>query len=79
MSNKILGILGNSSDFIKRGVEIKYSPFLEPYFRGRLQLIVKNFSSNKIKLKSGQIIGKVTFFNISDTSPIELITDIYTR
>jgi deoxycytidine triphosphate deaminase len=67
LSERVLGLFGHSSDLFRRGLDLIHSPFIDPTFRGRLQLIIRNFSDQEITLLPEEIIGKIIFFDISDT------------
>jgi hypothetical protein len=66
-SERVFGLFGHSSDLFKRGLELIHSPFIDPGFPGQLQLVIRNFSHRTETLSPGETIGKVTFFDISDT------------
>lgn len=66
-SERVVGIFGHPSSLFKRGLELVHSPFIEPTFEGHLQLIIKNFSNQELVVNHGEIIGKIVFFDISDT------------
>ena len=71
LSDKILAIFGQSSDLIKKGGQLLHSPFIDPQFKGKLELGIKNVGTKPIVLEyKNQIIGKISFFDISDTYPI---------
>ena len=73
LSDKILAMFGQSSDLIKKGGQLLHSPFIDPLFQGKLELGIKNISTKDIVLEyKNQIIGKISFFDISDTYPIVL-------
>jgi hypothetical protein len=73
ISEKLIAIFGQSSDLTKKGLHLIHSPFIDPKFRGKLELGIKNISKNPITLEyQKQIIGKISFFDISDTYPIVL-------
>jgi deoxycytidine triphosphate deaminase len=74
MSDKVFGMFGQWSDFIDLGLEMVNSPFIDPLFSGRLKLGIWNHSKKIAKLEIGQPIGKVAFFDISDTNPIRVLT-----
>jgi deoxycytidine triphosphate deaminase len=78
LSERVLAVFGHSSDLFLRGLELIHSPFIDPTFRGQLQLIVRNFSDHDVRLSPEDIIGKATFFDISDTilSAGDLIDEI---
>src|SRR6266498_1597696 len=71
LSDKILAIFGQPSDLVKKGAQLLHSPFVDPKFKGKLELGIKNISKKPIILEyKKQIIGKISFFDISDTYPI---------
>lgn len=71
ISEKLISILGQSSDLTKKGLQLIHSPFIDPKFRGKLELGIKNINNKPISLEyKQQIIGKISFFDISDTYPI---------
>ncbi|QXU42138.1 hypothetical protein [Pedobacter sp. D749] len=73
LSDKIMALFGQSSDLIKKGAQLLHSPFVDPLFKGKLEVGIKNISSKQIVLEyKKQIIGKISFFDISDTYPIVL-------
>lgn len=67
LSENILGLFGNSTDLLSRGLKLMNSPFIDPGFEGSLELVIKNFSSKPVDLNYGEVIGKVTFFDIADS------------
>jgi len=77
-SERVVAIFGHPSELFKRGLELIHSPFIEPAFRGQLQLVIKNFSNQNVTLNPGEIIGKIVFFDISDTivSAEDLLTEV---
>jgi deoxycytidine triphosphate deaminase len=71
LSDKVFAIFGQPSDLIKKGAQLLHSPFVDPKFKGKLELGIKNISNKPIILEyKKQIIGKISFFDISDTYPI---------
>jgi len=73
LSEKVMGILGPVSDLMRLGLELVHSPFIDPLFYGQLELGLWNRLERPASISSEQIIGKVSFFDISDTYPIEVI------
>lgn len=67
LSERVLAVFGHSSDLFRRGLELIHSPFIDPSFKGQLQLVIRNFSEREVRLSPEEIIGKVIFFDISDT------------
>lgn len=63
----ILAIFGNLTDLIKKGLQIINSPSIDPGFEGHLTLGIKNNSSSAVEIEFEEKIGKILFFNISDT------------
>lgn len=71
ISEKLIAIFGQSSDLTRKGLQLIHSPFVDPKFRGKLELGIKNINNKPISLEyKQQIIGKISFFDISDTYPI---------
>src|SRR2546427_4637592 len=81
LSERVLAVFGHSSDLFLRGLELIHSPFIDPGFPGKLQLVIRNFSNSQVTLSVGDVIGKITFFDISDTvlSADELLDEIRTN
>jgi len=78
LSERVFAIFGHSSALFKRGLELIHSPFIDPGFPGQLQLVVRNFSDHEVTLTPGEILGKVMFFDISDTilSAADLLKEV---
>lgn len=71
ISEKLIAIFGQSTDLTKKGLQLVHSPFVDPKFKGKLELGIKNINNKPISLEyKQQIIGKISFFDISDTYPI---------
>lgn len=81
LSERVLAVFGHSSELFLRGLELVHSPFIDPGFPGQLQLVVRNFSDQIVLLSPKEIIGKVVFFDISDTilSAVDLMNEIQTN
>jgi len=73
LSDKVLGVFGQASELMAAGLALVHSPFIDPLFRGRMEMGLSNLTSKTVSIRLGQIIGKVSFFDISDTYPISLI------
>ena len=67
LSERVLAIFGHSSELFRRGLELIHSPFIDPTFKGQLQLVIRNYSEQEVTLSPGDVIGKIMFFDISDT------------
>lgn len=73
MSERIMGVLGQCGDRVKEGLLLIHSPFIDPCYHGKLKFGLKNIGHKKIRLEyEKSIIGKVSFFDISDTYPIHI-------
>jgi len=70
LSERVMAIFGQSSDFAKWGLQLVHSPFVDPLFNGHLDLGIWNRMPWTVQLELGQLIGKIKFFDISDTYPI---------
>lgn len=73
LSDKVMGIIGPVSDFVRWGLELVHSPFIDPLFNGKLELGLWNRLQRDAAVILGQRIGKVSFFDISDTYPIGIV------
>ena len=73
LSDKVKGTMGSLSEMIMKGLQINYSPFIDPLYKGWLCIGIKNLLAKEIKLNYGDNIGKVSFYDISDTYPINII------
>jgi dUTPase len=78
LSERVLGLFGHSSELFLRGIELVHSPFIDPGFQGQLRLTLRNVSDQEVALNTGDVIGKVVFFDISDTilSAEELLSEV---
>ena len=66
-----MGILGQCSEITNMGLQLINSPFIDPKFNKPLRFGLKNLSNEDAILEFGVTkIGKVSFFDISDTYPI---------
>jgi len=68
LSTDVFGIFGPISDLIEQGLQLVYSPFIEPLFRGRLRLGLRNMLSCPTQIRMSQPIGKILFFDVSDSN-----------
>jgi deoxycytidine triphosphate deaminase len=73
LSDKVIGLIGPISDFVRWGLGLVHSPFIDPMFHGQLELGLLNRLPKAATVRLGQAIGKVSFFDISDTYPIEIV------
>lgn len=78
LDKTVLGIFGSLSDLAEAGLLLAHSPFIDPLYPNTgvsapLELGITNLRSRKVDLRLGQRIGKVSFFDISDTYPVRLI------
>lgn len=73
LSDKVMAVLGPSSDFVRSGLELVHSPFIDPLFHGQLEMGLRNRLSKRVNLRLGHRIGKIAFFDVSDSRPIQLI------
>jgi deoxycytidine triphosphate deaminase len=78
LDKSILGIMGGVSDTARIGLQLVYSPFIDPLFPGeneygRLELGLLNLSEFEAHIRFMSRLGKVSFFDVSDTYPVRLI------
>src|SRR5262249_20117569 len=75
LSAKVLAMFGTTSDLASEGLHLSHSPFIDPLFDGRLKIGIWNHTPGRASLRFGDRIGKVAFFDISDTYPITRPSD----
>jgi len=73
LSDKLIGVLGQTTELAKHGLELVHSPFIDPLYYGRLLCGLSNRLSSVVRLRLGDSIGKISFFDISDTYPVSII------
>lgn len=69
-SKKILCIFGQVSALARKGLRLNHSPTIDPNFRGYLEMGLENLLDRPRELQYGECIGKVLFFDVSDTYPV---------
>ena len=77
LSEKVKAFVGSHGEAVSSGLLVNYSPFIDPLYDGWLEIGVKNLLNTNIHLKMGQKIGKLSFFDISDTYPIDIKKDSF--
>lgn len=70
LSKRVFGIIGPSTDMQKYGLRILYGQFIDPMFDGHLEIGIHNPFNESISIKFKETLGKVCFFDVSDTYPI---------
>jgi deoxycytidine triphosphate deaminase len=73
LSDKLIGVLGQTTKLAETGVALVHSPFIDPLYYGRLVCGLSNCLAKPIRLRLGERIGKISFFDISDTYPVSVI------
>lgn len=73
LSDKVIGVLGQTTKLAEDGLELVHSPFIDPMYHGRLVFGLSNRLARPARLKLGDRIGKISFFDISDTYPVDVI------
>lgn len=73
ISTKVLAMFGQMSAIARMGLRLNHSPTIDPGFRGYLEMGLQNLLDHPRDLKFGDPVGKVLFFDISDTYPISSI------
>ena len=69
-SKKVLGIFGQISALVRKGLRLNHSPTIDPNFKGYLEMGIQNTLNQPRELEYGESIGKVSFFDVSDTYPV---------
>lgn len=70
LSAEVAAIFSQTSDFIFLGLELIHSAFVDPLFEGHLEVGIWNRFATSAEIRLGMPIGKIKFFDVSDTSPI---------
>lgn len=73
----IFSIFGNVSSAALQGIEVVNSLFVDPLFPspGRaepLKIGLRNLNPDAAVINLGAVIGKMAFFDVSDTYPVDL-------
>jgi len=71
LSSRVMAIFGPSSDVVNWRLQLIHGPFVDPLFDAHLRLGILNLGKEEATLTLGQRIGKIMFFDISDTYPVE--------
>ncbi len=69
-SKKIVAFFSQISALPRRGLKLNHSMSIDPNFRGFLEMGLENILNVPIEIEYGENIGKILFFDISDTYPI---------
>lgn len=70
-SERVLGIIDQYSGLTDEGLMLNNSPTIDPRFIGPLELGIANLLPRSFPLRFGMLIGKLIFFDVSDTYPIQ--------
>lgn len=73
ISDKVKVMVGSCGISVQNGIMINFSPFIDPLYDGYLEVGIKNLLNVPVHLKMLDILGKLSFFDISDTYPIEIV------
>jgi deoxycytidine triphosphate deaminase len=73
LSDKLIGVLGQTTKLAENGLELVHSPFIDPLYYGPLVFGLSNRLAKTVRIRLGDRIGKVSFFDISDTYPVSVI------
>ena len=79
-SDKVLAMFGQISELPMGGLRLNHSPTIDPNFGkgklgGVLEMGIENLLNQPNRLKYAMPIGKISFFDISDTHPIRDIAN----
>ena len=78
LGERVMGIIGGTTDVARRGVGLLHGPFIDPLYpsgeanTGPLWLTLVNHSRSAVSFELGDRIGKITFYEVSDTYPVVL-------
>ena len=70
-SERIFALFGQSTSLaIDHGLQLVHGPTIDPRFNNPLKLGLKNLLDEPVTIRFKQQLGKVLFFDISDTYPL---------
>lgn len=77
LDDTLFAIFGNVSHAAHRGIQVVNSLFIDPLFPSQshsepLKIGLRNLNPDRVVLRLGDVIGKVAFFDVSDTYPVSL-------
>jgi deoxycytidine triphosphate deaminase len=91
LGERIMGIIGGNTDLALRGVTLLHGPFIDPLYPSStapdpsstdadpvsapLKMALVNHSAFLVTLPLRERIGKITFYDVSDTYPVDLDPD----
>jgi deoxycytidine triphosphate deaminase len=75
LSNKVLGLFSQISSLPQAGIRLNHSLSVDPGFKGRLEMGLENVLNKDAVIPIGSAIGKIVFFDVTDTYPIENIDE----
>jgi len=70
LSGKVLGFFGQPSALPRKGLRLNHSPTIDPRFDGYLEMGLENLLDRPVQVEYRERIGKVVFFDVSDTNPV---------
>src|SRR6266478_786017 len=63
LNDRVLGLFGNLSGLVDKGLQLINSPSIDPGFQGSLALGLKNNTNEPVTMAVGERIGKILFFD----------------
>ena len=70
LSRRVLGFFGQPSALPRKGLRLNHSPTIDPLFDGYLEMGLENLLDRPAQVEYRERIGKVVFFDVSDTYPV---------
>ena len=70
LSGRVLGLFGQLSAIPRKGLRLNHSPTIDPRFDGYLEMGLENLLDRPAQVEYCERIGKVVFFDVSDTYPV---------
>ncbi len=67
LSSRAFALLGPCTELLIKGLWLCNSPTIDPGFSGSLELLIENHTDETMVLEPAMKIGKVVFFNVSDS------------
>jgi deoxycytidine triphosphate deaminase len=67
LSDRVLALFGDSTSFVKKGLNLVHGLSVDPGFNGSLLLGIRNNGLAPVVIRPGEIIGKIIFYDVSDS------------
>ena len=70
LNDKVFSTVSQVSDLPLSGLRLNHSGSIDPFYSGRLEMGIENLLDVDVSVEEKRNIGKILFFNVSDSRPI---------